>query len=150
MPYPLSLYIKPGTSIHYYVVDWDPKDLSWADFRGRVLGPTDPSKAPEGSVRGLIMNDWQKLGLDFKPNTGSNGVHASASPFEGLAEKMNWLKVKPSNDPFGAALNQAGVDNTTISTWSVDPQVKGASLFDQLEDMDAKDCIAKAVELAKK
>jgi hypothetical protein len=145
-----SQFVKPGTSIHYYVVDWDPKDLSWADFRGKVLGPTDPAKAPEGSVRGLIMNDWQKLGLDFKPNTGSNGVHASASPFEGLAEKMNWLKVKPSNDAFGAALNKAGVDNATISAWSVDPQVKGASLFDQLEDLDAVECVTKAVELAKK
>jgi hypothetical protein len=142
-------FVKPGTSIHYYVVDWKPEDLSWADFRGKVLGPTDPSKAPEGSVRGLIMNDWQKLGLDYKPNTGNNGVHASASPFEGLAEKMNWLKVKSADDPLGAALNKAGVDNGTISNWAVDPQVKGASLFDQLEDMDVTECINKAVELNK-
>ena len=26
-----------------------------------------------------------------KPNTGDNGVHASASPFEALAERMNWV-----------------------------------------------------------
>jgi hypothetical protein len=29
----------------------------------------------------------------------------------------------------------------------VDPQVKGKSVFDQLEDKDASDCLAKMVEL---
>lgn len=27
-------FVTPGTSIHYYVVEFDPKILSWADFRG--------------------------------------------------------------------------------------------------------------------
>jgi hypothetical protein len=35
------------------------------------------------------------LGLQYCPNVGDNGVHASASPFEALAERMNWLKVEP-------------------------------------------------------
>lgn len=30
-----SKFVAPGTSIHYYVVEWDPKDLSWSDFRGK-------------------------------------------------------------------------------------------------------------------
>ena len=25
----------------------DEKDLSWEDFRGKVLGPTDPAQAPQ-------------------------------------------------------------------------------------------------------
>eukprot|EP01040_Poterioochromonas_malhamensis_P020807 gene20807-24935_t len=37
-----SKFVAPGTSIHYYVVEFDPAELSWADFRGKVLGPTDP------------------------------------------------------------------------------------------------------------
>lgn len=37
-----SSFVTPGTSIHYYVVDFDPASLSWADFRGKVLGPTNP------------------------------------------------------------------------------------------------------------
>jgi hypothetical protein len=57
-----------------------------------VLGPTDPKQAPEGSLRNMILNDWQALGLEYEPNTGDNCVHASASPFEGLAERLNWLK----------------------------------------------------------
>ncbi len=43
-----SKFVTPGTSIHYYVVEFDPKDLSWSDFRGKVLGPTDPHTAPKG------------------------------------------------------------------------------------------------------
>ena len=144
-----SKFVIPGTSIHYYVVDWDENDLKWADFRGKALGPTDPAKAPKDSIRGMIMRDWKELGLDYQPTTGDNGVHASASPFEGLAEKMNWLKVNPSKDAFGAALIKKGVDVATIKKWSVDPQVKGASLFDQLEDQDVGDCIKTAVELSK-
>lgn len=57
-----------------------------------------------------------------------NGVHASASPFEGLAERMNWLQVAPENDPFGRKLIEAGVSVETIKQWSVDPQVKGLIL----------------------
>jgi len=55
-----------------------------------VLGPTDPAKAPEGSLRNLLFKEWEQYGLKYEPNTGDNCVHASASPFEGLAERMNW------------------------------------------------------------
>ena len=85
-------FTQPGTSIHYYVVDFDATALPWAEFRGKVLGPTDPKDAPPGALRGTIYQDWKKLGLAYVPNVGDNGVHASASPFEGLAEKSNWLK----------------------------------------------------------
>jgi hypothetical protein len=44
-------------------------------------------------LRGSIYRNWQQLGLSFEPNVGDNCVHASASPFEGLAERLNWLKV---------------------------------------------------------
>jgi hypothetical protein len=97
----------------------------------------------------MILSQWEALGLNEIPNVGDNGVHASASPFEGLAERMNWLKVDPAVDAFGAALIAAGVSVATIKEWSVDPQVKGKSIFDQLEDLDATECVAKAVALAK-
>lgn len=29
-----SKFVAPGTSIHYYVVDWNSSELPWADFRG--------------------------------------------------------------------------------------------------------------------
>ena len=107
-----------------------------------MLGPTDPAEAPEGSLRGMIMARWQELGLAAEPNVGDNGVHASASPFEGLAERLNWLGADLASDPFGSALLDVGIPAKMIQMWTVDPQVKYVdgsmgSLFDALEDMDA-------------
>ena len=50
-----SAFVAPGASIHYYVVEWDPKDLKWSEFRGDLLGPTDPAQAslflfPHGQI----------------------------------------------------------------------------------------------------
>ena len=41
---------------------------------------------------------WKELGLKSEPNVGDNGVHASASPLEGLAERMNWVGAKLQTD----------------------------------------------------
>jgi len=154
-------FTAPGTSIHYYVVEFDPTKLSWADFRGSVLGPTDPKDAPEGALRGIIAGDWEKLGLKAPCNGGDNAVHASASPFEGLAERTNWLGVAIADDSFGKALLAAGVPEETIKKWSSDPQVtydaetakstgkaKG-SIFDALEDLDYQECLDKCVAISK-
>ena len=97
-------------------------------------------------------NSYQELGLTSEPNKGDNGVHASASPFEGLAEKNNWLGQDFSKDTFGKALLEAGLSEETIKAWSVDPRVElpeggKGSVFDALEDMDVDDCLAKLVEL---
>eukprot|EP00343_Euplotes_focardii_P006965 CAMPEP_0205821022 /NCGR_PEP_ID=MMETSP0206-20130828/4539_1 /ASSEMBLY_ACC=CAM_ASM_000279 /TAXON_ID=36767 /ORGANISM="Euplotes focardii, Strain TN1" /LENGTH=378 /DNA_ID=CAMNT_0053116193 /DNA_START=29 /DNA_END=1165 /DNA_ORIENTATION=+ len=149
-------YVAPGKSIHYYVVEWDSKKLSWDDFRGQVLGPTDPADAPKDSLRGRIMTGWKGLGLASEPNVGDNGVHASASPFEALAERMNWLGQDLEQDDFGKAMLAAGITKSTIKDWSVDPQVSfGAknmpirqSLFDSLEDTDSDMCLARSLMIA--
>jgi len=148
-----SAFTQPGKSIHYYTVEWDPDTLSWEDFRGKVLGPTDPKDAPKDSLRGEILGKWKDLGLASEPNVGDNGVHASASPFEGVAERMNWLGYRCSGDSYCNALMRAGVKEATIKAWSVDPQVKidpagkKGSLFDALEDMDAQACMDKVKQL---
>lgn len=80
-------FTKPTASIYYILVQWPTAALSWADFRGNVLGATNPREAASGSLRKLIADDWKNLGLEAEPNTGDNGVHASASPFEALAER---------------------------------------------------------------
>jgi hypothetical protein len=86
------------------------------------------------------------------PNTGDNGVHASASPFEGLAEKSNWLGKKVEEDALGEALLRAGFSKDRISAWFKDPQIKidkwsTGSVFDSLEDMDVDECLHKLTEL---
>lgn len=147
-----SKFVEDGVSIHCYEVQWEPEKLSWEDFRGQLLGPTDPKECPEGSIRKAILDQYKSLGIKDCPNKGDNGVHASASPFEGLAEKCNWLGASVDTDNFGKALLDAGLSKKTIAEWSVDPRVtqpggdKG-SVFDALEDMDVDECLAKLVEL---
>jgi len=79
-------------------------------------------------------------------------VHASASPFEALAELNNWCGMPFNSVGFGKDLLAAGISECTIKAWSVDPQVnigggKKGSLFDAVEDMDSTECLAKLKEL---
>nr|ABO47885.1 hypothetical protein Tb10.6k15.3460 [Alexandrium fundyense] len=149
-------FVKPGVSIYYYVVEFDPKELCWADFRGKVLGPTDPADAPKDSLRGGALASWKDLELPAEPNVGENCVHASASPFEALAERMNWLGNKADKDAWGKALLDAGVKMKTIKEWCLDPQVTYGeklapttkSIWDTLEDMDAQECLDKCADIA--
>jgi hypothetical protein len=106
------------------------------------------------NLRICHLNSYKELGLKAVPNKGDNGVHASASPFEGLAEKCNWLGASVETDAFGKALIEAGLSKKTIADWSVDPRVnlpggEKGSVFDALEDMDVDACLAKLVELNK-
>lgn len=145
-------FVKKGASIHYLVVEWDEKDLSWEDFRGTVLGATDPTTAAEGSLRKTILDKYEDLKLADVPNVGDNGVHASASPFEGLCERLNWTGAKLEEDAFGKVLLEAGIPAETILKWTKDPTVqvdgKDVSLFDSVEDVNASECVASLKKLA--
>lgn len=46
-----TAYCNPGEKIQWYTVSWPTDTLSWEDFRGDVLGATNPSAAPKGSIR---------------------------------------------------------------------------------------------------
>lgn len=150
-----SRFTGENDTIHYYQVDWAADDLSWAEFRGQTLGPTDPTAAPVGSIRRFIYDEWQALGLHQEPSKGNNGVHASASPLEGLAEKCNWMEQDIVNDEFGKSLLDNGITLDTIKAWSVDPRVtlpggdEKGSIFDALEDMDADACLEKCIAINK-
>ena len=144
-------YTEPGKSIYYFSVQWSASALSWADFRARVLGATDPALALDGSLRKYVLENWESLGLASKPTIGQNGVHASASPFEALVERMNWLAASLEDDETAQALMDAGVKKDTLLAWTKDPQVEvdgePASLFDTLEDMSIQPMLKKAQKL---
>jgi len=153
-----SAYCNPGEKIQWYTVSWPSDSLSWGDFRGNILGATDPTEAPKGSIRREIFDQYKKLGLATKPNTGDNGVHASASPFEALAERNNWLGKSVEEDSYGKGLMAAGVPLATIGKWSGDCQVavegetkdgKTMSVFDSLEDLDADTILVKVSKISK-
>ena len=49
-----SVFTTPPATLQWYTVEWPAAKLSWEDFRGKVLGATDPKTAAEGSVRRVI------------------------------------------------------------------------------------------------
>lgn len=133
-------------SIYYYSVVWDPTTLPWVNFRADLIGPTNPANAGPDSLRGHIAANWEALGLKGECTMGDNGVHASASPLEGLSEKMNWLGKAIGDENFGAALQKFGIDDDTIKKWNVDSRVtladgSEAGIFDSLEDKDVAECM---------
>jgi len=139
-------YTEPPAKIQFFVVEWNPQRLSWEDFRGKVLGGTDPKEAEPGSLRRTVLENWESLGLPAMPNVGDNGVHASASPFEACAERTNWLGARLDSDRFGKAALALGIDQGKLTQWMEDAQVKHLgktqSIFDILEDIDTADVLA--------
>ena len=125
----------------------------------QLIGATDPSKADPESIRGQIAARFEELGLHGPCSTGANGVHASASPLEGLAEKMNWLQKPMVEESFGAALLRNGLSEERVLQWCLDARVKvgaaaaesgqaeEAGIFDTLEDMDAPACLTESVRI---
>lgn len=149
-----SIYTVPDAKVVFMTVRWSESKLSWGDFRGKVIGATDPSKAAEGSLRYKIMREWKQLGLASEPNTGSNGVHASAGPVEGLRERMVWLGAKLEADPFGKAALAAGVKRTLLDSWLNNDRVavgdKEGNAFDLLEDLNSSEVVRIALEAGSK
>ena len=146
----------PSATIHYYLVEWPTSSLSWADFRARCWAPRTPPRLHRVLCGGAILDDWRALGLPACPDTGDNGVHASASPFEALSERVNWCGASFETDAYGRAASSRRA--STPKRCKRGPrtlQVKlpgggAGSLFDALEDLDADKCLetAKAIKKA--
>jgi hypothetical protein len=120
----------------------DPKDAPEGALRGIIAGDWEKLglKAPcNGGDNAVHVSASPNPNPNPSPNPNPNPnpnpkpkaspsprlaqVHASASPFEGLAERTNWLGVAIADDSFGKALLAAGVPEETIKKWSSDPQV---------------------------
>ena len=98
-----SRFIKSGTSLHIYVVEWESSAPSWADFCGKVLGPTDPAQAPADSLRDEILAKRKELGVETVPD----GATTACTPLphhSRLAERNNWRGAPFAKDTFGRLL----------------------------------------------
>ena len=141
-----AMYVADGARLVWFSVEWPENTLSWADFRAKVVGATNPAQAEASSIRRALLGDWERLGLAAAPTIKENGLHASASPLEALAERRNWLhRPLAADDPFGAELLEAGATEADIDHWVGDPPLApgsdGGSLFDFLEDTGSAECI---------
>jgi hypothetical protein len=145
-PMQLEHFVKDGRSIVTFRVF---TNTDWSTARNNLIGATNPIKAAEGSIRSIFLQKKDALGLE-DVSQGSNGVHLSAGPIEGLVELCRF-----SNEPItsesvlkqhlaGTAL--LGTYNTSkIQDIANDAKVthedKQTSVFDITEDKNTQDAV---------
>jgi hypothetical protein len=115
--------------------------MTWAAFRAKFVGSTNPAAAEPSSLRGLMFHRWAELGLASQPTTTDNGVHASAGPVEAMAERHIWLGTPLTSDVFGKALLSAGATESLLQQLAANEVVaigaKKGPAFDLTEDMQS-------------
>lgn len=102
-PYQLEEYYTPGRSIMNLVVR---SSSSWKALRRDLTGATNPARAQAGSIRALLLERRDALGLP-EVSPMHNGVHLSAGPVEAVVEICRFM----SNLDRGAAMEP---EDTTL------------------------------------
>ncbi|MBI9020755.1 MAG: hypothetical protein JEZ10_05820 [Verrucomicrobia bacterium] len=124
-------FCNPETRISYYVVEFDPEQVSWLEFRKRVLGLTDASEACPESFRGQLYAQYP---LDFPGR--DNFVHGSAGPLEGLVERsIHEADFDMAGNPIGNYLLGRGVTLDRFRDWKSKQSISVlGELFDATEE----------------
>ena len=94
-----------------------------------------------------IYKNYQSLGLDNQPNISLNGVHASASPLEAHVELTNWLEQNDDGDELATADPWVAACSKHLSHLFYKECQKDTNIFDQVEDLDANECLQKLIEI---
>ena len=151
----VSSWKQSSSKVLFYLVQWKEQDLSWADFRGKIVGSTDPEKAESTSIRGTLLREFEtKFKLTQKPSTTLNGVHASAGPIEGARECTIWGRMKSSHvfvlDQFA---RKAGVPSTVWKRAMDNDKVelkngKKGLIFDVTEGISAEQALEVLKEMS--
>ena len=79
-------------------------------------------------MRNYIWKNYKELNIEKEPNRGNNCIHASASPFETFAEKVNWLDIDITEDQFCKVLLEQGITKENIKEKLNDPKITLANL----------------------
>lgn len=145
-----EVFTSEGAEVILYEGSFDPGALSWKDFRQSVIGATDPEKAAPGSLRSRLLESFIAFGLTVRPEMSKNGVHASAGPLEGLRERMVWLGIDPTEDPFARALLEGGISRKRFKELLENPVVRlgeeTGPIFDLTEDLDSSEVLEKLLD----
>mmetsp|Transcript_10237 Transcript_10237/g.23657 ORF Transcript_10237/g.23657 Transcript_10237/m.23657 type:complete len:562 (+) Transcript_10237:249-1934(+) len=159
-----------GSKVKVLSVKFRAQDLSWTDFRTKVVGAsTNPFASSGKSIRSALAEKWKTLGLK-EPRAGAALVHASSSPLAALFERMNWLGVSAaSSDPFGRVLLSTpsstpsggggggrglrnGLSESTLAAWRFDPLVYFEGAHQRVlglhRDLDSQACLKRSQAVA--
>ena len=65
----------------------------------------------------IISGQYEESGLESAPTEAYSAIHASASPLEGLAERINWCSRNVFQDNYGRILLGIGIPESRILHW---------------------------------
>jgi hypothetical protein len=119
----------------------------WADLRSNLTGTTNPATAAEGSIRAELLARQEEFNLPAV-NQGTNGVHLSAGPLEGMVELQRFFTdhetgeaLSWSDTHFGDSLMQQGKTGEEICILAQNPSITWngttGSAFDLTEELNA-------------
>jgi hypothetical protein len=151
-PYQLYHFTRPGAFIVVMAVS---SDTDWKTLRQDFIGATNPHNAKEGSLRRILLEKKEELGIPVV-SQGYNGVHLSAGPVEGLAELLRFCSdyesgriLSISDTMIGRKFLEAFPEETVrklIENPKVEVDGKLAGVFDITEEMNT----SQAIEILKK
>lgn len=123
--------------MHYYEVQWDATKLSWASFNENIVGSLLSSMGKQAE---------SDAGALYFP------LHASASAFEGFANRSAWLGTRCRDDQYCRKLLGAGIKEGTVEYWLRSPEVmlpsgRRGTVFEALKGTDAVTGIEAALRL---
>jgi hypothetical protein len=142
--YQLVPFVSKGSAL---IVFEGRSKTSWEDLRGKLCGATDPAAAEAGSIRNELLLNKEKTGM-AAVDKGSNGVHMSAGPLEGLVELQRFFSdhekgslLKFTDLSFGSNLVDLGLSEDQVNHLATNPDVshdgKNISVFDLTEEKNA-------------
>ncbi len=147
-PRQLEHFVQDGRSIVTFHVA---TNTDWATARNDFVGVTNPAKANPGSLRRILLEKREALGLE-EISQGINGVHLSAGPVEGLVELCRFSGLNPEQDlntigsfALGQALLRAASPATVrdiLRDTKISVGGKPVSVFEATEEKNADDALA--------
>lgn len=149
-PYQIEHFTQLGASILVLTVQ---SDADWKALRADMIGATDPQEAPDGSIRRTLLEQQENLGLP-PVDQGSNGVHLSAGPLEGLVETIRFVSdhdagqtIAPEETAAGQAFLDGGIDSDALERLLGNPVLEVddefISAFDLTEEVNTEEAVVR-------
>lgn len=146
-PKQLRHFTEQGRSIVLFNISGD---RPWKDARESFAGATDPRKAVSGSLRRLLMERKDELGIP-DVSQSFNGIHLSAGPVEALIE-LHRFDSDHSNPEGEADFKDFSFGKRLIETFGEIPEAllnnetlvvdgKSTTVFDLTENLDADESL---------
>ncbi len=143
--YQLLPYTSPGRAI---LVLEGRSTRDWVELRQGLTGTTNPATAAPGSIRAELLARKEEFGL-ADVNQGSNGIHLSAGPLEGMVELQRFFSDFDASSPlpwnetiFGRQLEEAGLDPEALaSNPSIEKDGQSISAFDLTEEVNSSESL---------